>query len=150
MARVERRPTTTATASRRTKAALADDYLDLVREFPLRPVRSVVEYDRVADMLDGLALRNDLSPGQQDYLDALTLRVEAYDAAHHAAPAGRTPLQRVRSLMASAGLSPAGLGDIIGSRPAASMFLNGTRKELSKPQIRRLAAHFKLNAGYFL
>jgi antitoxin component HigA of HigAB toxin-antitoxin module len=52
--------------------------------------------------------------------------------------------------MASAGLSPAGLGDIIGSRPAASMFLSGTRKELSKTQIRRLAAHFKVNAGYFL
>jgi hypothetical protein len=30
------------------------------------------------------------------------------------------------------------------------MFLNGARKELSKPQIRRLAAHFRLNAGYFL
>ena len=140
----------TAEARRRTRAAVADDYLDLVRQFPLRPIRSVTEYDRAAAMLDRLVLRNDLSPGQQDYLDALTLMVEAYDVAHDAVRAGRTPLQRVRSLMAAAGISRAQLGDIIGSRPAASMFLNEARKELSKPQIRRLAAHFRLNPGYFL
>jgi antitoxin component HigA of HigAB toxin-antitoxin module len=41
------------------------------------------------------------------------------------------------------------LGDVIGSRPAASMILKGER-ELSKSHIRRLAQHFKLDAGYFL
>jgi HTH-type transcriptional regulator/antitoxin HigA len=140
----------TAETRRGTRIAVADDYLDLVRRFPLRPIRTGAEYARAAAVLDGLVLRDDLSRGQQDYLDALALMVEAYDAAHDAVRAGRTPLQRVRSLMASAGLSPAQLGDIIGSRPAASMFLSGARKELSKPQIRRLAAHFKVNAGYFL
>jgi antitoxin component HigA of HigAB toxin-antitoxin module len=51
--------------------------------------------------------------------------------------------------MDSAGMTPSQLGDVIGSRPAASMFLSGTRAELSKPQIRRLAAHFKMEVGFF-
>jgi antitoxin component HigA of HigAB toxin-antitoxin module len=77
--------------------------------------------------------------------------VEAYDDEHHPPPGleRRTPLQRVHWLMESAGVTPAQLGDVIGSRPAASMFLNGTREELSKQQIRRLARHFKLDPGFF-
>ena len=63
-------------------------------------------------------------------------------------PDARSSLARLKSLMATAGLSPAGLGDIIGSRPAASMVLGGSR-ELSKAQIRKLAEHFKIDAGYF-
>ena len=47
------------------------------------------------------------------------------------------------------GDDPVAARDLIGSRPAASTFLNGRRKELSKPQI-RLARHFKMDAGYFL
>jgi antitoxin component HigA of HigAB toxin-antitoxin module len=100
-------------------------------------------------VLDGLVLRK-LSPGERDYLDALALMVEAYDDEHHRPPGldRRTPLQRVRWLMESAGMTPSQLGDVIGSRPAASMFLSGTRAELSKPQIRRLG-HFKMDASFF-
>jgi HTH-type transcriptional regulator/antitoxin HigA len=143
----------TTTAKRGTRSSgVGPDYLALVREFPLRPLRDHAEYDRAATVLDGLVMRK-LSPGERDYLDALTLMVEAYYDDEHAPPAGlerRTPLQRVRWLMDSAGDTPSQFGDIVGSRIAASMFLNGTRGELSKPQIRRLARHLKLDAGFFL
>ena len=51
--------------------------------------------------------------------------------------------------MASAGLSPAQLGDVLVSRPAASMILKGVR-EPSKAHVRKLARHFRLSADYFL
>jgi HTH-type transcriptional regulator/antitoxin HigA len=122
----------------------------LVKAFPLRQISSDAEYDRAAEVLDGLVLR-ELTKGERDYLDALTLIVAAYDDEHHPPPGleRRTPLQRLKWLMESAGMTPSQLGDVIQSRPAASMFLNGTRKELSKPQIRRLARHFNLDPGFF-
>ena len=66
------------------------DYMALVERFPLRPLRGVADYDLAEAMLDGLILR-DLTPGQQDYLDALTLIVEAYDNAHYPIPADKRP-----------------------------------------------------------
>ena len=128
------------------------DYLALIRRFPLRPIRDDADYAAAAEILDAMVTRdeNDLTPGERDYLDALTRFVEDYDQQHHLiGPDARTPLARLKSLMDSARITPAALGDIIGSRPAASMILGGQR-ELSKAQIRRLAAHFKLDAGYFL
>lgn len=125
------------------------DYMALVKQFPLRRIHGDAEYDRASAMLDGLVVRS-LTRGEQDYLDALTLIVEAYDDEHFPIPEdARTPLQRVKALMESSGMTSAQLGDIIQSRPAASMFLNRSRAELSKPQIRRLATYFKMDAGYF-
>ena len=130
---------------------VAPDYLRLVRAFPLRPIQSEQEYDQAASVVDRLAVRDEgsLTAGERDYLQALTLMVEAYDRDRFPAVAGGTPLQRLRSLVDSAGLSPSELGDVIGSRPAASMILKGVR-EPSKAQVRKLARHFKMSADYFL
>jgi len=136
--------------ARASGKGVSDDYVRLIHEFPLKPIRSDADYDRAAAVLDRLVVRDKLSDGERDYMDALTLFVEDYDNKHYAPkPRGRTPRERVKSLMHTAGMTPAQLGDIIGSRPAASMFLNGDRDELSKAQIRKLAARFKLDPGYF-
>lgn len=141
----------TATTTRKSAKIIAVDpaYQALIDRHPLRPIRTEADYDRAAAMLNTLVLR-DLTPGEDDYLDVLTGLVEAYDDVHYPVPAeDRTPLERVKSLMESSGMTSSQLGDIIQSRPAFSMFLSGARAELSKPQIRRLARHFRLDAGYF-
>lgn len=118
--------------------------------FPLRPVRDDADYDRAAAALDGLVLRGDLTAGEQDYLAVLTLIVRAYDGESWPRdPDERSPIERLKSLMETSGTTPAGLGDVIGSRPAASMVLSGER-ELSKAHIRKLADHFKMSPAYFL
>ena len=58
--------------------APAEDYLRLVRRFPLRPLRNTKECDIAASILDELVLRDNLSKGESDYLDALSTFVEAY------------------------------------------------------------------------
>lgn len=134
--------------SRRRPAT--DDYLSLVKLFPLRPIRDSDEYDRAAETLDALVTRADLTTGETEYMEALTRFVEDFDLRHHdLTPDGRSPLQRLKSLMRTAGVTASELGDLIGSRPAASMILNG-RRELSKSQIRVLAERFKVNAGFLL
>ena len=126
-------------------------FFTLVHSFPLRPIREDADYAAAVEVLEGLVTKDEghLSAVERDYLDALTRFVEDFDDSHYPLDAdARSPLERLKALMETAGVTPAGLGDIIGSRPAASMVLGG-RRELSKAQIRKLAEHFKLDAGYF-
>jgi len=128
----------------------AEDYLRLVRRFPLRRLRNNREYDIAASILDELVLRNNLSRGEADYMDALATFVEAYDDKHFPLDAPRLkPLDILRFLMEQNDMKPADLGRLLGSRSAASMILSGKRA-LSKAYILKLAAHFKLDASVFL
>ena len=129
----------------------ADSFMELVQKFPLRPIRSVSEYAAAAAMLDRLALRDDkLDCGEADYLETLELLIEAYDEKHAAIrPSGRTPLERLKYLMKQNRMSSADLGDLIGSRPTATMILKGGR-QISKAHIRKLVERFRVEAGLFL
>jgi HTH-type transcriptional regulator/antitoxin HigA len=122
----------------------------LVERFPLRPIRGEGDYDRAAEMLDSLVLR-DLRAGERDYFDALTLIVEAYDDEHYPVePDKRPPHERLRSLIEDAGVSRADLRAILGvAQSTVSMILNGQRA-LSKGTILKLSNHFKLSPAYFL
>ena len=126
-------------------------YLDLIRRHPLRPIRGRAEYDAAAAMLDTLVLRGDLTAGEEDYLAVLTDLVEAYDRAHFpAAPDRRPPHERLRSLMADAGVSPADLQQILGvAQSTVSMILSGKRG-MSKQTVVALGKRFNLNPAYFL
>jgi HTH-type transcriptional regulator/antitoxin HigA len=132
---------------------VGDDYLKLVRRFPLRPIRSEAEYDRAVAVLKELIARADdgLSPGETDYADALGHFVGTYDAAHYSLQHELlTPLERLKYLMQQHGMKTADLGRLLGSgQGQASLILNGKR-ELSKANIRTLASHFKVSAALFL
>jgi HTH-type transcriptional regulator / antitoxin HigA len=128
----------------------AEDYLRLVRRFPLRPLRNQKEYDIAASILDELVLRDNLSKGEADYLDALSTFVESYDDKHFPVePEHLKPLDMLRFLMEQTDMSSAGLAKLLGSRSAASMILSGKRA-MSKTHIRKLATRFKLDANVFL
>ncbi len=128
------------------------DYLELVRAFPLRPIRNAREYDQAAAVLSRLAVHGEgtLTAGEQDYLDTLTLLVETYDDEHFAAEtAAMKPVEALRYLMDQSGMTQVELGRLLGNQALASLILNGHR-ELSKAHIRRLANHFKVEPGLFL
>ena len=48
-----------------------NDYLDLVRRFPLRPLRSEKELDEAIRLIDSLLDQEELNDDAQDYLDVL-------------------------------------------------------------------------------
>jgi HTH-type transcriptional regulator/antitoxin HigA len=127
-------------------------YLALIDIFPLRPLRSERDYDAAVRVLDTLAVRTEgsLEPGEQDYLDTLTMLVNEYDREHHDFETeDRDPLSMLKYLMQESGMTQTDLGRLLGNRALASLILNGHR-QLSKSHIRKLADHFKVSPALFL
>jgi HTH-type transcriptional regulator/antitoxin HigA len=122
-----------------------------VRQYSLRAIRTETDYQAAVRVLDELILRDDLDPGERDYLGALELLIEAFDIEHFPdAPDDRPPHQRLKALMDSSGTTASNLQEILGaSQTLVSLMLNG-RRELSKRTIAKLAKHFRVDPGYFL
>jgi HTH-type transcriptional regulator/antitoxin HigA len=134
----------------RTASPEPDTYFELVREFPLRPIRTRATYRSAAAVLDALVLRDDLDPGETDYMESLALLVEDYDRRHILFDTRRrTPMDMLRHLMEANALKPADLAPLLGGRGRVSELLAGKR-ELSKGQIYKLAVRFKVEGGLFL
>ena len=138
--------------TKRTRVDEEGRYMELVRAFPLRPIRTEDEYRRASEVLDQLVVRGEdaITSEERDYLETFELLIRAYDEAHfHMALERRTPLQRVKYLMKESGMSTADLGRLLGNRGLASLILSGKR-QLSKSHIRKLGDHFGLDPGYFI
>ena len=136
----------------RANHAPARAYMVLIDAFPLRPLRSVRDYNAAAAILDTLAVRAEgsLDDGEQDYLDTLTLLVEACDREHFSLELEEgDPLAILKYLMRASGMTQPDLGRLLGNRSLASLILNGHR-QLSKAHIRKLAARFKVSPALFL
>src|SRR4051812_2108143 len=67
-------------SSRAVYGKREDRYLELVRRFPLRPLRADADLDAAVAIVDALIDQDELSPPEQDYLDVLSDLVEAYEA----------------------------------------------------------------------
>src|SRR5262249_37521932 len=131
-----------------------DDYLALVKRFPLRPIRSEAQYRQATEIMGELIGRADspgLSAGETDYTDALGRFVGDWEYARYPIEnVLKTPIDRLKYLMQQSGMNVSQLGELLGSGSGqASMILHGKR-DLSKANIRRLAEHFHLNASLFL
>ena len=128
-----------------------DSYLELVRQFPLVPIRDERHYDEAVAFLGNLAIRgeNGLDAGERDYLDALTQFVGDHEDKHLRMELGRMkPLQAMKFLMRENGMKAIDLGKLLGNRSLASQILNGKRG-LSKTHIRILCNRFKVEPGLF-
>ncbi|MCI0639643.1 MAG: helix-turn-helix domain-containing protein [Gemmataceae bacterium] len=146
-----RRTATRPIGKHRAQGRPAPAYLALIDAFPLRPLRSDDDYDAALALLDSLAIRPEgsLDPAEQDYLDTLTMLVEAYDREHYADAKERDALSMLKYVMEESGMTQADLGRLLGNRALASLILNGHR-QLSKSHIRKLADHFKVSPALFL
>jgi HTH-type transcriptional regulator / antitoxin HigA len=128
-----------------------DSYFELVREFPLVPIRTEAEYEPALAFLRKLAVRDEgtLDEGEKAYLDALTHFVGDYEEKHLRAQIGHmTPLEALEFLMRENGMRPVDLGKLLGNRSLASQILHGKRG-LSKTHIRLLSERFKVEPGLF-
>jgi antitoxin component HigA of HigAB toxin-antitoxin module len=133
-------------------AALPPSYLALLAEFPLRPIRNGSEYNRAAKIVHRLALREGrLDEGEEAYLEVLETLVERCDEKNNPLDTEDvTPTRVLRMLVEQAGMTVTELGELLGSKGAASELLSGKRQEPSKAQIARLCARFKVGASAFL
>lgn len=58
-------------------------YLELVRRFPLRPIRTEEELDAATVVIHSLIDKEVLTPPEDDYLDVLSDLVIAYEEVHY-------------------------------------------------------------------
>lgn len=124
-------------------------YLDRVKRFPLKPIRTEEENELAAQVCDELLGNIDsLSPGERDYLAVLSDLVEHFEAQWQEEKLVE-PRELLKFLMERNGLTQTDLIPEFGSSSRASEFLSGKR-DLSLPQILKLAARFNLSTSAFM
>lgn len=129
---------------------MAEDYLDLVRRFPLRPIQKQSEMRDARELLDHYVGRDDLIPGQRDYVAALARFASDYEREAVTTKLRRLkPVELLTHLMRENGMKTSDLGAVLGSRGLASEVLNGKRG-LSKTLIGKLARRFHVDPALFL
>jgi HTH-type transcriptional regulator / antitoxin HigA len=123
-------------------------YVELVQEFPLRPLRSDEELAQAIKVIDRLIVRGDLDSGEQDYLDVLTDLVEKYEAEEHPMPPV-SDAAMLRHLIEARGITQSKLAaDVEIPVSTVSEILSGKRT-LNRRQIRVLAKYFHVSPLVF-
>jgi HTH-type transcriptional regulator / antitoxin HigA len=124
-------------------------YFELIKRFPLKPIRSEKENELAAQICDELLDRFDsLSSLERDYLEILSDLIEHYESKWNE-EADVEPRALLKFLMEQNKLSQSDLIPELGSSSRASEFLSGKR-ELSLTQIIKLASRFKLSPAAFI
>jgi HTH-type transcriptional regulator/antitoxin HigA len=126
-----------------------DRYLDLVRQFPLRPLRTDADLDAAVTIIDSLIDQSQFTAPERDYLDVLSDLVETYEAeAIPMRPVGDAEL--LRFLIEQKGVTQSGTATGAGiAESTVSEVLAGKRK-LNRTQIAKLARFFYIEPGAFL
>jgi HTH-type transcriptional regulator/antitoxin HigA len=123
-------------------------YLELIHQFPLRPIKNESDLDAATKVIDSIIDRDRFSRAETDYLDVISDQVEAYeDIAYpirllpHSVP--------LRFLMEKNRLSQAAVAKATGIAVSTiSEVLSGKRK-LNRRQIGKLAKYFHVGPGVF-
>lgn len=92
------------TILRRFKGKVRDEYLELVKSFPLTSIRNQQDLKAAQEVMDRLLARGKLSSGEALYLDALSDLVAAYEDEHYRLEPA-TDAGMLRHLMEAKGIS---------------------------------------------
>jgi HTH-type transcriptional regulator/antitoxin HigA len=127
--------------------ATAEEYLTLVREFPLLSIRDDAHLREALVTLDRLVEQPERSEAEEAYLSALTDLVETYENAHVVIPPV-TGVALLRYLMAENELKQSDLAPLFGAPSIISEVLSGKRR-LALSHMQKLAAYFGLPISAF-
>ena len=132
--------------------AAAEDYLTLVRRFPLVPIKNDRHLKEAFAMVDELSIMDEeaVTPGQADYLLVLSDLVERYEAKHHAITLSHLDgIDALKHLLKENDMTASDLGRLLGVRQLGAAILRRER-ELSKSHIAILCERFRVSADLFL
>ena len=137
------RPMTTKTS------AASDRYIQLVRAFPLRPLRSEADLDRAIAMLDNLSDRGELDGDERDYRCVLAGLVHDYESEHDPLPT-MSPIEALRYLLDANGMTQAQLSEQTGIAVATISEILNEKRGISSKVREALAARFKVDPALFV
>jgi len=123
---------------------------ELVRLYPPLAIHDEVAYRNAMEVIDALTRLPELTRGQLEYLDTLSILVGEYENEHEPFDTSSSgPLGVLRHLMEARDMSASDLGRLLGERSLGSKVLS-CQRELSKMHIRKLAKHFNVSTDLFL
>lgn len=131
-------------------AAPSARYLELIRQFPLRPISSDAQLKIATEILDNLFGLEDVDSGQSDYVRVLAGLVKDYEEVHHPVHASASGLDVLRHLMSEHQITQADLARILGIGPSAVSMILSSDRRITAAHAKKLAAHFRVDAGLFL
>jgi HTH-type transcriptional regulator / antitoxin HigA len=136
------------TSTRAVYGKREDRYLELVRRFPLRPLRSDADLDAAVAVIDSLVDQDELSAPEQDYLDVLSDLVEAYEA--EAVPMRLVgDADMLRFLIENRGATQSEVATRTGIAESTISEVLAGKRRLNRPQIGKLARYFHIEPGAF-
>jgi antitoxin component HigA of HigAB toxin-antitoxin module len=133
----------------RVRKQLPGDFDSLVKVLPPTAIHDEVAYGNAMEVVDALSSLPKLTKGQAEYLDTLSILVEAYEDDHDGFDESEvSPLDAIRALLRENDMTCSDLGRLLGDRALGSKILGGQR-ELSKAHIRKLAGRFGVSTDLF-
>lgn len=138
-----------ATLTTANRGPLPETWAELTAGLPLRPIHDDIEYDNAVELLDRLAVLDERTEDQEDYLETLSGLVERYDEEHFASKSKISPIESLRYLCEQNDMTASALGELLGNRSLGSKVLRGER-QLSKEHIRKLCDRFSVSSDLFL
>ena len=127
---------------------LQDRYVALIRQFPLRPIRSDDELDEAIRVVDSLVGRPALAPEEQDYLLVLSDLVERYEAeAHPIAPLSDADM--LQHLIEAKGVPQTEVARATGIADSTISEVLSGKRSLNRTHIGKLARYFAVSPEVF-
>ncbi len=123
-------------------------YLDLIRLFPLRPIRSEAELDEAIATVDSLVDKEALEPAEVDYLAVLSDLVEQYEEQTQWIPPA-SDAEMLRHLLEAQGATQVEVARETGIIESTISAVLAGKRLLTREHIGKLSRYFKVSPSVF-
>ncbi len=133
---------------RTRERAAQDDYLALIKQFPLASIKGDKQLDAAIAMLDRLLAREPLAPGAEQYLGALTDLVEHYEE-HHVTIKPATDGAMLQHLMDAKNISQAEIVKRTGIQKSTISEVLADKRTLSRANVQKVCEFLGVSTRLF-
>lgn len=139
-----------ATPTTKKRDRGTDRYLELVTEFPLRPIKNDQEHQRATRIIRGLS--EERGSAVDDYITVLVDLVVKYEqeAGYRIDTSHITPADTIRFILEQREMSVNALAKAIKIPQSSLNDMLNDKRDWSKSAIIKLSDYFKLNPAMFL
>ena len=130
-------------------AKVSAKYLDLIRSFPLRPIKSDAELRRAESVLHQLLDADHLVAPERDYLEILGNLIEEYERVAYPTEPLR-PHEMLKASMEAKGVTQTEVSKATGIPNSTISDLLARKREFNVAHIGRFCAYFGLGPSAFI
>ena len=130
-------------------ASVSQRYLALIREFPLRPIKSGAELAKARTLLHGLLDASQLTSPEEDYLEVLGNLMEEYEETENSV-ADLSPSEMLAEAMKAKGVTQTAVAAATGIPVSTISELLSEKRDFNVAHISKLCGYFGLGPAAFI